>query len=387
MYKEKKFHSAMRTKEVRLAIYGKTLIAGGTVKPLTDFLKTRRGAKFSLLSLEGLASLTETDLYREFGEYSPLALTRRVLLHPECTKDIAAGVMNIIEEIGETANFYRANPRSVYNPKQLHTLCEGMYELLYGSNISYMESAYEGSDQQIFFSASELFGALAYQFTKALPPPARDAVPISTFEWVQYVLHDFHAENQEVQAQQHGNNIADIVDAALNEPEAEFVGETEPIQMEEETILSDNDVLPVANNSEDINERVVVPEQTITDTLLYPDQRTRFDVTGSAVFDFKVALRMTRPQIEAYLPIVQRAVNKPNVCVALGEDNSISITITVDELVNSPTVGESAGVHSHNLLYDNMLAIGKLIDAIHDAFISMAHKEHELSSIINGGIL
>lgn len=386
MYKEKKFHSSMRSKEVRLAIYGKTLIAGGAVKPLTDFLKSRRGAKFSLLSLEGLASLTETDLYREFGEYSPLALTRRVLLHPECTKDISAGVMSIIEEIGETANFYRANPRSVYNPKQLHTLCEGMYELLYDSKITYMEPAYEGSDQQIFFSASELFGALAHQFTKALPPPARDSVPISTFEWVQYILHDFHAENQEVQVQQHGNNIADIVDAALNEPEVEAVGETETIQMEE-TILTDNDVLPVANDSDDINERVVVPEQTITDTLLYPDQRTRFDVTGSAVFDFKVALRMTRPQIEAYLPIVQRAVNKPNVCVSLGEDNSINITITVDELVNSPTVGDSAGVHSHNLLYDNMLAIGKLIDAIHDAFISMAHKEHELSAIINGGIL
>lgn len=385
MYKEKKFHSSMRSKEVRLAIYGKTLIAGGAVKPLTDFLKSRRGAKFSLLSLEGLASLTETDLYREFGEYSPLALTRRVLLHPECTKDIADGVMSIIEDIGETANFYRANPRSVYNPKQLHTLCEGMYELLYDSKITYMEPAYEGSDQQIFFSASELFGALAHQFTKALPPPARDSVPISTFEWVQYILHDFHAENQEVQVQQHGNNIADIVDAALNELEAEVV--VKPVQREEECILTDNDVLPAANDSEDINERVVVPEQTITDTLLYPDQRTRFDVTGSAVFDFKVALRMTRPQIEAYLPIVQRAVNKPNVCVSLGDDNSVNITITVDELVSSPTVGESAGVHSHNLLYDNMLAIGKLIDAIHDAFISMAHKEHELSSIINGGIL
>lgn len=375
----------MRTKEVRLASYGKTFIAGGATKQLQDFLRTQRGGNFSLLSLEGLASVKESDLYREFGQYSPLALVRRVLSHPECSTQVKENIAALIAEIGEETNFWKNNPRSVYNPFQLYTICATMADILKDSEIIYSEESYEGSDVVIYYYASEIFHALAVQMTKLLPPPSRDAMPITTFEWLQLIMNDLYAQrdidSMNITNNVLTNNISGIVDAAMTPAPAPVVIE-EPVNY-----VTEQDVLPPENDSEAEEERVVIPDKTITDEVLYPERRTRLNIKCSAVMDFMIPLSMPRTQIEAYLPLVQRSIKDPNMCLSLGEDNAVSVVMTIEELMNSSCIDERAAAHSHDLLYDKTLTISKRIKAIEDAFIDLAYKESELTERLNGGVL
>jgi hypothetical protein len=74
-------------------------------------------------------------------------------------------------------------------------------------------------------------------------------------------------------------------------------------------------------------------------------------------------------------------------CLSLGEDNAVSVVMTIEELMNSSCIDERAAAHSHDLLYDKTLTISKRIKAIEDAFIDLAYKESELTERLNGGVL
>lgn len=386
MYKKQKWHNAARTKEVRLSSYGKTFICGGPIKQLQSFLRDQRGAYFSLLSLEGMVSLKESDLYREFGDYSPLVLTRRILQHPECSRAITNAVNNLVTEIGEDTNFWRQNPRSVYNPLQLVMLCNGMAQALADTDITYTEYVYEGSDQCIYVKASDLFKALSDQMTRPLPPPPRDYLPLTTYEWLQYIMKDLH--DTEATTSFEAGNMECIVEGALEPPQEETVCEfVDEIPVSNVPDVTEADVLSAENIDAPEEEKVVIPDKTLADDMLYPERRTRCNIKCSAVMDFIIPLSMPRTQIEAYMPLVQRSVKDPNMCLSLGEGNSVSVVLTVEELMNSAFLGERAAAHSHDELYDKTLAISKRIKAIEDAFIDLAYKEHELTERLNCGSL
>lgn len=136
--------------------------------------------------------------------------------------------------------------------------------------------------------------------------------------------------------------------------------------IEEDKILPEED----RNNPVD-SDRIVLPAKTFVDTFMQPQKRTRFKISGDAVFSFNLVFRIRHKELETICS--QLSFNDyQDVVIRPGKRNSLLVLIWLKGLVEDyplPDGTEKASMHSG--AYLKVCKALDLVNRIYDEVMSI----------------